>query len=177
VPPTCPPGLNLNDKQCEAPVSADCRFPARREGEKCVAAPILPPSAQLSVADALMVPGRDGFIAKSYMELLKDKYAAEVFEGATLADINAWVSKKTHDKIDKILDKLEPNSAAVLLNAVYFKAKWAFTRSLTKDEPFNLSRSEQVAVPTMLSAAITRWRRGRGIARYACLMRCMTSAW
>lgn len=152
VTPACPQGMQLNDKQCETslPANGTCRFPARREGDKCIATPTYPPSAQLSVADALMLTSR-GVISAQYAALLKDKYAAEVFEGASLADINAWVAQKTRGKIDKILDQLDPNSAAVLLNAVYFKAKWAsvFSKGATTDKPFHLTRSQDIAVPTM----------------------------
>lgn len=153
VTPTCPPGLQLAGKRCEKPwtEAEGCQFPARREGEKCVAAPILPPSAELSIADALMLPRRDDLISEAYRALLKRDYSAEVFEGVSLADINAWVARQTRGKIERILEQLDPNAVAVLLNAVYFKAKWAsaFSRSQTRDEPFQVAAGKQVAVPTM----------------------------
>jgi leukocyte elastase inhibitor len=153
TPPTCPAGMRLNDRRCEASPGANglCQFQARREGELCTALPTYPPSAKLSVADALMLTGQGGFVAKSYEVLVKDKYAAEIFRNATLADVNEWVSRKTEGKIDKILDRLDPNSAAVLLNAVYFKAKWAavFSKDATKDEAFNLTSSQKVPVAMM----------------------------
>lgn len=153
VTPTCPPGLQLAGKRCEKPwtEAEGCQFPARREGEKCVAAPILPPSAELSIADALMLPRRDDLISEAYRALLKRDYSAEVFEGVSLADINAWVARQTRGKIERILEQLDPNAVAVLLNAVYFKAKWAsaFSRAQTRDEPFQVAAGKQVAVPTM----------------------------
>jgi serpin B len=151
--PACPPGLQLAGKRCEKPwtEAGGCSFPARREGDMCVAAPILPPSAELSVADALMLPRRDNVISNEYRALLKRDYAAEVFEGASLAEINGWVARQTRGKIERILEQLDPNAVAVLLNAVYFKAKWAsaFSRSLTRDEPFQVAAGKQVAVATM----------------------------
>jgi serpin B len=50
-----------------------------------------------------------------------------------------------------MLDKLDPDAAAVLLDAVYFKARWArvFDKKLTKDEAFHLTRSQQAEVPLM----------------------------
>jgi serpin B len=152
VPPTCPAGMRLNDRRCESgPGANGCQFQAQREGGLCVATPTYPPSAKLSVADALMLTRHGDLIAESYEALLRDKYAAEVFRNATLADINGWVSRKTEGKIDKILDRLDPDSAAVLLNAVYFKARWAsvFSKDGTKDEPFNLISSEKVPVAMM----------------------------
>jgi leukocyte elastase inhibitor len=153
APPTCPAEMRLNDRRCEGSPGANgrCQFPAHREGELCVAAPTYPPSAKLAVADALMLTRHGGLVANSYETLLKDKYAAEVFRNATLDDVNGWVSRKTEGKIDKILDRLEPDSAAVLLNAVYFKAKWAsvFSKDATKDDAFNLTPAQKVSVPMM----------------------------
>ena len=74
-----------------------------------------------------------------------------MFESASLFDINAWVARKTDGKIDKILDQLDADSAAVLLNAVYFKAKWAsfFAPSATANGRFRLTASQETVVPTM----------------------------
>jgi serpin B len=49
------------------------------------------------------------------------------------------------------LDALSDDTAAVLLNAVYFKARWAvaFNPSLTKNDVFNLSGAQKVQVPMM----------------------------
>ncbi len=153
APPTCPAGMRVNDRRCEASPGANgrCQFPAQREGELCVTAPTYPLSAKLAVADALMLTKHGGLVARSYEELLKDKYAAEVFRNATLDDVNGWVSRKTEGKIDRILEQLDPDSVAVLLNAVYFKAKWAavFSKNATKDEPFNLTAAQKVPVPMM----------------------------
>jgi serpin B len=153
APPTCPAGMRVNDRRCEGSPGANgrCQFSAQREGELCVTAPTYPPSAKLAVANALMLTRHGGLVAKSYETLLKDKYAAEVFRNATLDDVNGWVSRKTEGKIDRILERLEPDSAAVLLNAVYFKAKWAavFSKDATRDEPFNLTPAQKVPVPMM----------------------------
>ena len=75
-----------------------------------------------------------------------------MFSKAGLGDINAWVARKTEGKIDKILDALDDNSAAVLLNAVYFKARWAtaFNPALTKDDMFSLSGAQKIKVPMMM---------------------------
>lgn len=146
VPPTCPPGMTLNGVRCECPPSPP------RAGERCSAgAAILPPSAKLLSANALMLTKRGDLISKGYATLLRDKYAAEVFQNAGLAEINGWVNRKTEGKIGKILEKLEPTSAAVLLNAVYFKSRWAvpFDERLTKDESFSLSQSRQARLPMM----------------------------
>ena len=91
-------------------------------------------------------------VAKDYAALLKDRYAAEVFQRASLETVNGWVSQRTEGKIEKILEKL---SDVVLINAVYFKSRWAvaFDKKLTKSEFFSLTRSRQEMVPTMLQRA------------------------
>jgi serpin B len=148
VPPSCPQGMSLRDRNCEQAPAANgqCSLPARRVGDLCAASPILRPSAKLLVANALMLANAG--VSKDYAELIKDKFAAELFQKATLGDVNGWVSRKTEGKIDKILDRL---SNVVLVNAVYFKARWAsvFNKDFTRTEAFNLSRSEQAQVPMM----------------------------
>ena len=159
TPPICPPNMRLAGERCESQPTqgGGCPFPASRNGEICVATPRFPPSAKLLVANALMIAG--GHVAKDYAALLKDRYAAEVFQGASLDTVNGWVSKRTEGKIEKIVEKL---SDVVLVNAVYFKSRWAvvFDKKLTRPEFFSLTRSRQEMVPTMLQrtnhAVVTR---------------------
>lgn len=150
--PGCPPGMQLVGERCEVPPAADggCAFPANRAGDVCTANPRFPASAKLLVANALMLGG--GSVAKDYAALLKDRYAAEVFRGASLDTVNGWVKVRTEGKIEKILDRM---SDVVLVNAVYFKSRWAvtFDKKFTKDEFFSLTRSRQEMVPTMLQRA------------------------
>ena len=152
APLSCPPALQLVGERCEAKPTAEggCAFPASRSGDVCVATPRFVPSAKLLVANALMLAG--GSVAKDYASLLKDRYAAEVFQRASLETVNGWVSQRTEGKIEKILEKL---SDVVLINAVYFKSRWAvaFDKKLTKSEFFSLTRSRQEMVPTMLQRA------------------------
>ena len=160
VAPKCPqgmqavaPGGRQGVARCEAALRADgqCIYPAAREGNLCVAAGDFPPSARLLTANALMLTGRGDLVAPEYGALLKDKYGAEVFRDAGLDDVNGWVKRKTEGKIERILDKLDRSTAAVILNAVYFKAKWAapFYKSATADDAFNLSPQKKISVPTM----------------------------
>jgi serpin B len=147
--PICPPRMQLKGERCEAEFRSDtgCPFPSGRQGEACVAAPRVPPSAKLLVANALMLGG--GEVAKDYKALLRERYAAELFHRATLDTVNDWVKERTEGKIEKILNRM---SDVVLVNAVYFKSRWAvaFDKKLTKPEFFSLTRSRQELVPTML---------------------------
>ncbi len=150
--PPCPPGLELKGSQCVGPLNyGRCPEEQTVVGDSCVAMPNLPHSAKLAVANALMLTRSDSPVSNDYVSLLADKYAAEVFRNATLDSVNGWVARKTEGKIDKILDRLDQDTAAVILNAVYFKAKWAsvFHKEATRDEPFNLTRTQRISAPTM----------------------------
>lgn len=153
VPPTCPPNMNLAGHRCEArpnPIGG-CLFLAHKVGETCVAEPRMPPWARLLVANALMLsPGAR--VTDAYAQLLKNHYAAEVFAGSDVTTVNDWVKHRTDGKIERIVERV---SDLMLVNAVYFKSRWAlaFDKKLTKKEFFNLSRSRQELVPTMLQRA------------------------
>jgi serpin B len=67
--------------------------------------------------------------------------------------INQWVSDKTGNKINDILQPgtLDSLTRLVLVNAICFKGKWdkPFEKRWTRDEPFYLSASKSVKVPMM----------------------------
>jgi serpin B len=162
--PKCPVGMEPNGDRCEAklPANGQCAFSARREGANCVEPGSFPPSARLLTANALMLTQRGDLVAADYAALLRDKYGAEVFHNVGLDDVNGWVKRKTEGKIERILDRLDSSSPAVILNAVYFKAKWAatFSKASTTDDVFNLSRQKKISVPMMrrvgTNALVTR---------------------
>ncbi len=107
-------------------------------------------AAHVRIANALMLTRKDSPIIPAYEEVLHSKYAAEVFRGADLAQVNGWVKDKTEGKIDSILDKLDPQTVAVLLDAIYFKAPWQtiFDAKATRDGTFHLVSGE-AEVPMM----------------------------
>ncbi len=151
---TCPGNMIVVAHSCEASPIGDrrlCYGGLRLEGSRCVGGATPPRSARLLSANALMLTARGDLISDAYADLLNARYAAEVFKGARLGDVNAWVARKTEGKIPKIIDQLDPSTAAVIVNAVYFKARWenVFDRALTKSEIFNPSAAQKVEVPMM----------------------------
>jgi serpin B len=108
-------------------------------------------AATLHSANAVMLPRDHGAISTGYLSRARASYAAEIFAHANPADINNWVSWKTAGRIDKIIDRLDPDAAAVVLNAAYFKAPWfdPFDKARTQAKPFALSPSQTVQVPMM----------------------------
>jgi serpin B len=154
APPNCPPGATVSGRSCEMRPAGDmanqCRYGLQLKGDRCVGPGATPPTAKLLAANGVMVLKR-GQLSDDYIATLKSKYAAEVFAGSSVGDVNGWVAAKTEGRIPTMLDRLDPNASAVLLDAVYFKARWAsvFDKRATKDEPFHLTRSEQADVPLM----------------------------
>ncbi len=155
APPICPPGATVNGRNCEMRPAADatnqCRYGLTLQGDRCTGPAQFPPSAKLLVANALMLTKRGDLIADDYISTLKTKFAADVFQNASLDVVNNWVARKTENKIPRMLDQLDPDSTAVLLDAVYFKARWAtvFDKKFTKDEPFHITRTQDAEVALM----------------------------
>ncbi len=152
-PVACPTSMRFNGTDCEAaaPASGQCRA-GYRDGARCVAPGRRPASAILKAANALMLLKANGdLVSTRYAAVLEANYRAQVFRDADLDEINRWVSRQTEGKIEKILDQIDPETPAVILNAVYFKAAWQapFSRNATTDGDFHLTAATTVKVPTM----------------------------
>lgn len=65
--------------------------------------------------------------------------------------MNNWVANKTHDKIEKIVDYINPQDVMFLINAVYFNGQWKyqFDEALTSDKPFYTRDEETLMAPFM----------------------------
>ncbi|MBP5591358.1 serpin family protein [bacterium] len=85
-------------------------------------------------------------VKQDFIDVLKEFYDAAFFtedfqDETTAGKINSWVSEKTHEKIDKIIDQIAPNTIMYLINAIYFKAAWttSFDKESTYEGVFMLS--------------------------------------
>ena len=112
-------------------------------------------NVELNIANSLWAR-KDIALEQTFLNKVKEFYQAEIsnldFKDSKAANtINAWVKKNTKDKIDKIVDRIEPDSMLFLINAVYFKGKWEapFEKSLTKPQPFTLADGTKIQHPTM----------------------------
>jgi serpin B len=114
---------------------------------------------QLSVANALWCqvnyPILDGFL-KANETYYGGKPTGVDFAGKTeeaRRTINAWVEKRTQDKIKDLLKPgvLDPDTRVVLTNAIYFKGDWSvkFKKESTREEPFLLASGQKSKVPLM----------------------------
>jgi serpin B len=114
---------------------------------------------ELVVANALWLQKDYNFLPE-YLSLVKTEYDGDLQQvdfakqlEEARKTINAWVEKKTKDKIKELIKPRMLDSATrlVLTNAIYFKGKWAtqFAPVLTKDSPFILLGGQKVNVPMM----------------------------
>ncbi len=82
-------------------------------------------------------------VKQEFIDLNANYYDAEVREldlqtTQALEIINGWVSDKTHGKINKVLDQVDPSTVMLLINAIYFNCVWEteFDPKDTDDAPF-----------------------------------------
>jgi len=96
---------------------------------------------------------------KSYLQNLKSNYSSSVHRldfktkaSTATKRINAWVAKKTNNRIKKLISGVLPSDTRmVLTNAVYFKDSWEikFKKKNTRPRKFYLNRKKHIKVPTM----------------------------
>jgi serpin B len=162
--PTCERGLQWTGRRCEGAAAANgsCPSTAEREGNRCVARPTWrPASAKLLMANALLLPAAGkAAVSADYQRLIQTRYRGEVLaqvgqEPIGLDQVNNWVRSRTEGKIPGVLDRLDPDAVAVLLNAIYFQAHWAarFNKTATTDDAFHLTGqtagSQAIKAPMM----------------------------
>jgi serpin B len=143
-----------DDRSAIAAASAALRKTlAEAKGEKIV----------LDVANRIWVQ-QDKRLEAAFTTLLTDSYGAAAgvvdFAGApepARAEINAWVSDHTAEKITELLKAgaITPLTRLVLTNAVFMKAPWAttFEKEATHPEPFHVDADTRADVPFMHRSA------------------------
>lgn len=123
---------------------------------------------QVSVADGLWVR-RNLTLVPAFAQRNQQFYGARVAavdfsNPATRAAINAWVSQQTHGKIASIIDHpIDPVTALYLVNALYFKGRWAtpFDKAATRDGAFT-GPNGQRTLPMMSRGGSFAYYRGPG---------------
>lgn len=90
----------------------------------------------------------------AFLNTLKTSYQAGVMQTDTkdaLNAINKWCSEKTNGLIDPFLKTWDPATRTMLLNALYFKGKWAmpFDAGKTAKESFSNDDGSQATVDMM----------------------------
>ena len=93
----------------------------------------------------------------SYKQLTSDKFDAEIQsvdfkdKKKTLNKINGWVNEKTHKMIPSILQDYDEETAAVLINTIYFESAWVKEWNINKNnkEAFTLLDGTTKELPLM----------------------------
>ncbi|HET9913503.1 MAG TPA: serpin family protein [Anaerolineales bacterium] len=132
----------------------DLELASREEAQSKEETPL-----QLNIANAVWA--KQGLpLLQSYLDVIAQNYGAGVQLGdfasryeAIRREINGWVSGKTNDKIQDLIPEgmLTPDTAMVLVNAIYFKGDWLypFDPNETHDAPFHLLDGSDVQVEMM----------------------------
>ena len=107
-------------------------------------------------------------VEQAFIDLNTHYFDSEVHEidlqtAEALETINKWVSDNTHGKIDKILDKINPETVMILINALYFNCVWEveFDPDDTHDTPFLTEEGstwgtvEMMSLESNFNAAVT----------------------
>ncbi|GFS78384.1 uncharacterized serpin-like protein TK1782, partial [Nephila pilipes] len=89
-----------------------------------------PDSYNLACANSVLTEKKFS-VKEDYKSLLTEFFMA-YFQEVNFANesetvvklINEWVNEKTHNRIPKFLESLDPATVMVILNAVYFKGFW-----------------------------------------------------
>jgi serpin B len=121
------------------------------------------PKVLLEIANSIWY--REGFtVLQEFVTTNQQYYDAQVSsldfnDAGAPGIINNWVSDKTHDKIKKIVEEINPQTVMYLINAIYFKGMWQteFKKENTSDGPFYLNSGSPVTVPLMKQTTALRY--------------------
>ncbi|MBR4828294.1 MAG: serpin family protein, partial [Muribaculaceae bacterium] len=127
-------------------------------------APNVDPAATVRIANCIDVNSAKGLsLQEAFVNDMKNYYNAQIdaldfTKSSTLDIINKWCSKNTDGMIPSILDKINPDAAMYLLNAIYFNADWKekFDKNDTRSSSFTLPDGSVVTRELMHRKAIAQ---------------------
>ncbi len=116
-------------------------------------------AVQLSMANALWL--QQGLpVNPAFQQILQTAYDAqaesvEFRNPAAVETINAWVAKHTNDRIEHLVDQVDPLTVAMLTNAIVFTGKWTlqFDPKSTQPHDFKPANGAALQVPMMKNSA------------------------
>jgi serine protease inhibitor len=95
-------------------------------------------------------------VKKPFVDILAQYYTAEsksfdITDPQVPTQINGWISNKTNGLIKNMIDKLDPKTVMLLINAIYFKGKWStqFDKNNTVQATFYKTDGSTEMVPMM----------------------------
>lgn len=97
----------------------------------------------ISIANSVWLRDSDGLaVEDDFLAACGDRLGAQVFsapfDDSTVADVNAWVSERTHEMIPQMLDQISGDAQVLLVNALAFEGGWEepFDSELTSPDTF-----------------------------------------
>jgi len=122
--------------------------------------PGLDPKTLVEIANSIWY--RMGFpVLQEFVDLSRLYFDAAVlgldFSSPTAPGvINGWIEDKTHGKITKMIDDIDPATVMFLINAVYFKGTWKyeFDPKSTTDDFFNRANGSAIPCRMMRQKAV-----------------------
>lgn len=113
------------------------------------------PKVEISIANSIWY--RQGIAFNpDFLERNRSFFEAEIasldFSSPQATEmINEWVNTNTNGKIEKIVDRINPQTLLFLINAIYFKGNWQdeFDPSRTQQGIFHLSNGSEQRVQMM----------------------------
>ena len=113
------------------------------------------PKVEISIANSIW-SRQDVEFNADFLERNRVFFGAEIasldFNAPQATEtINEWVNTNTNGKIEKIVDRISPQTLLFLINAIYFKGNWQdeFDKSQTRPGIFHLSDGNEKRVEMM----------------------------
>ncbi len=131
------------DKETKSQIEKILHF-SSNEGFKRLSNSLKNKDYEFKTANALWVEKSFG-INKPYIDEVKHYFDAKSqtmdFKNKVSSakdTINQWISRQTNNRVNNMIEKIEPLTKLILTNAVYFKAKWLneFDKDATNKETF-----------------------------------------
>ena len=112
----------------------------------------------LSVANSVWLRDSDGLVVEDdFLETCGGRLGAQVFsapfDDSTVADVNAWISEKTHEMIPQMLNQISDDAQLLLVNALAFEGGWEdpFDSALVSPDTFTREDGTERDVTMMRS--------------------------
>ena len=113
------------------------------------------PKVEISIANSIWYRQRivfnPDFLERNRMFFGAEVAALDFSSPQAAGTINEWVDTNTNGKIEKIVDRINPQTLLFLINAIYFKGNWQdeFDSSRTRQGIFHLTDGSEKRVQMM----------------------------
>jgi len=108
--------------------------------------------SKLNIANSIWFRDKGFTVNDDFLGINSEFYAAEIrkapFNKTTLNEINSWVSEKTDNMIEKIIDEISDETMMFLINAIAFDAEWQTHYSTGQIKTRNFVTRDNAVMPT-----------------------------